>query len=47
MQERDLGDPEVQAAVRQVAEEYLRDPNITSVGIGWKEIDGEVARRPC
>ena len=41
MQERDLGDPEVQAAVRQVADEYLDDDNINSVGVGYKETDGE------
>jgi endonuclease G len=38
----DLQDKEkVQAAVRQVADEYLRDPNITSVGIGYKESGGQ------
>ena len=31
----------LQAAVRQVADEYLPDPNITSVGIGYKEKDGQ------
>jgi endonuclease G len=31
----------VQAAVRQVADEYLRDPNITSVGIGLKTVEGK------
>lgn len=31
----------VQAAVRQVADEYLRDPNITSVGIGFKTVEGK------
>ena len=41
MQERDLGDPEVQAAVRQVADDYLDDDNINSVGVGYKETDGE------
>lgn len=30
-----------QAAVRQVADEYLNDPNITSVGIGYKVVDGK------
>jgi endonuclease G len=30
----------IQAAVRQVADEYLKDPNITSVGIGYKEKAG-------
>jgi endonuclease G, mitochondrial len=33
--------PAVQAAVRQVADEYLRDPNVTSVGIGYKVRDGK------
>jgi endonuclease G, mitochondrial len=41
MHEQDLGDPDVQAAVRQVAEEYLADDNINSVGVGYKETDGE------
>lgn len=41
MNERDLEDPTVQAAVRQVAEEYLADDNINSVGVGYKETDGE------
>ena len=41
MQERDLGDPDVQAAVRQVADDYLDDDNINSVGVGYKETDGE------
>ena len=41
MHERDLGDPEVQAAVRQVADDYLDDANINSVGVGYKETDGE------
>jgi len=31
----------VQAAVRQVADEYLADPNITSVGLGYKVTDGK------
>lgn len=30
-----------QAAVRQVADEYLQKPNITSVGIGYKIVDGK------
>ena len=41
MHERDLGDPDVQAAVQQVAEEYLDDDNINSVGVGYKETDGQ------
>jgi endonuclease G, mitochondrial len=41
MQERDLNSADVQAAVRQVAEEYLNDPNINSVGVGYRETDGE------
>ncbi|MBI5104103.1 MAG: DNA/RNA non-specific endonuclease [Solirubrobacterales bacterium] len=42
MRKRDLEDKEaVQAAVRQVAEEWLEDPNITSVGIGYKITDGK------
>ena len=37
MDEHQLGGKEeLQAAVRQVADEYLRDPNVTSVGIGYK-----------
>src|SRR4051794_21814569 len=41
MRKRDLKNTDaVQAAVRQVAEEYLRDPNITSVGVGYKVKDG-------
>lgn len=31
----------VQAAVRQVADEYLADPNINSVGVGYKVTDGK------
>jgi len=30
----------IQAAVRQVADEYLADPNINSVGVGYKLEDG-------
>jgi endonuclease G len=42
MDERELMDKSaVQAAVRQVADEYLRDPNVTSVGIGYKIKDGK------
>lgn len=42
MDERELTDKSaVQAAVRQVADEYLRDPNVTSVGIGYKVKDGK------
>ncbi|MDX6623996.1 MAG: endonuclease mitochondrial [Solirubrobacterales bacterium] len=42
MGELDLTDKAaVQAAVRQVADEYLRDPNVTSVGIGYKVKDGK------
>jgi endonuclease G, mitochondrial len=42
MNQRDLRDKQaVQAAVRQVADEYLRDPNITSVGIGYEVVNGE------
>jgi endonuclease G len=38
----DLDNKEViEAAVRQVAEEYLRDDNINSVGVGYKQTDGE------
>jgi len=41
MRKRDLGNKDaVQAAVRQVADEYLADPNITSVGVGYKVKDG-------
>lgn len=31
----------IQAAVRQVADEYLQDPNINSVGVGYKVTDGK------
>jgi endonuclease G len=41
MNEHDLNDAGVQDAVRQVADEYLDDPNINSVGVGYKETDGE------
>ena len=42
MQKNDLQDKgAVQAAVRQVADEYLADPNINSVGVGYKLKDGE------
>jgi endonuclease G, mitochondrial len=42
MRKSDLKDKaKVQAAVRQVADEYLDDPNITSVGVGFKEVDGK------
>src|SRR4051812_10174558 len=41
MKEHDLNDSGVQAAVRQVADEYLDDPNINSVGVGYKETDGQ------
>jgi endonuclease G len=42
MRKRDLKNKDaVQAAVRQVAEEYLRDPNITSVGVGYRVKDGK------
>lgn len=42
MRKRDLKDKHrLQAAVRQVADDYLPDPNITSVGIGYKLQDGE------
>jgi endonuclease G, mitochondrial len=38
-------DPEqtkaVRAAVRQVADDYLRDPNINSVGLGFKTVHGQ------
>jgi endonuclease G, mitochondrial len=43
------GDPKdkdaVQAAVRQVAREYLRDANINSVGVGYATKDGKRTRR--
>ena len=36
MRKRDLKHKAaIQAAVRQVADEYLKDPNINSVGIGY------------
>jgi endonuclease G len=42
MRKRDLNDKAaVQAAVRQVADEYLPDPNINSVGVGYKVSDGK------
>lgn len=42
MDRSELNDkPAVQAAVRQVADEYLQDPNVTSVGIGYKMVDGK------
>ncbi|HKG03980.1 MAG TPA: DNA/RNA non-specific endonuclease [Conexibacter sp.] len=31
----------LEAAVRQVADEYLKDPNINSVGLGYKVVDGK------
>jgi endonuclease G, mitochondrial len=41
MDEEKLNKSAIQAAVRHVADEYLRDPNITSVGIGYKTVDGK------
>ena len=42
MRKRDLRNKQaVQAAVRQVADDYLSDPNINSVGIGYKLKDGK------
>lgn len=42
MRKRDVRNKRaVQAAVRLVADDYLRDPNITSVGVGYKVKDGE------
>lgn len=42
MRKRDLKDKQaMQAAVRQVADEYLKDPNINSVGVGYKVKDGQ------
>ncbi|EHN13038.1 DNA/RNA non-specific endonuclease [Patulibacter medicamentivorans] len=42
MRKRDLKDRQrLQAAVRQVADQYLPDPNITSVGVGYKVEGGE------
>jgi endonuclease G len=41
----DAADPNqkdaLQAAVRQVATEYLKQPNITSIGLGYKTVDGK------
>jgi endonuclease G, mitochondrial len=42
MRKRDLQNKAaVQAAVRQVADVYLSDPNINSVGVGYKTADGK------
>jgi endonuclease G len=42
MRKRDLQDKQkLQAAVRQVANEYLKDANINSVGLGYKLKDGK------
>jgi endonuclease G, mitochondrial len=42
MDEHELDEKEaLQAAVRHVADEYLSDPNITSVGIGYKMVGGQ------
>src|SRR4051794_28447301 len=42
MRKRDLKDKDaVRAAVRKIAEEYLKDPNINSVGVGYRVEDGE------
>ena len=42
MRKRDLQDrAKIEAAVHKVAEEYLKDPNITSVGVGYKIVDGK------
>ena len=42
MRRQDLQDKEQsRAAVRQVADEYLSDSNITSVGVGYKVTDGK------
>ena len=42
MRKSDLRDKQaVQAAVRRVASDYLADPNITSVGIGYKLTSGQ------
>ena len=42
MRKRDLQDgAKIEAAVQKVAEEYLKDPNITSVGIGYKLVGGQ------
>ncbi|MBE2315822.1 DNA/RNA non-specific endonuclease [Solirubrobacter sp. CPCC 204708] len=41
MRKRDLKDrATIEAAVQRVADEYLKDPNITSVGVGYKVVDG-------
>jgi len=46
VRKRDLDDKDaVQAAVRQVAREYLRDPNINSVGVGYATRQGKRTRR--
>jgi endonuclease G len=42
MRKRDLKDKRaIQAAVRQVADDYLQDPNINSIGVGYKVTDGK------
>lgn len=42
MDQNELGDKAaVQAAVRQAADKYLKDPNVTSVGIGYKVKGGK------
>ena len=42
MRKRDLKDrATIEAAVRQVADEYLADPNVTSVGVGYRVKDGK------
>ena len=42
MRKRDLQDKAaIEAAVRQVADVFLRDPNINSVGVGYKTADGK------
>lgn len=42
MRKRDLNDrATIEAAVQKVADEYLNDPNITSVGVGRRVKDGE------
>lgn len=42
MRKRDLQNKAaIEAAVRQVADVYLRDPNINSVGVGYKTADGK------
>ncbi|MEK6274337.1 MAG: DNA/RNA non-specific endonuclease [Actinomycetota bacterium] len=46
MRKSDLKDKQkLQAAVRQVADEYLADPNITSVGVGYKVKGGKRTNR--